>query len=80
MIGETIMITYKGNILEDLKKAGYNTWTIRKERLLSESVLQGIREGTPPSMSTVNRLCKLLNCQPCDLLVYTPDREDVSEN
>lgn len=26
-------------------------------------------------METLNRLCKALNCQPGDLLVYVPDEE-----
>lgn len=74
------MVTYRIDIIDYLKDAGYNSNRIRKERILSQSVLQRIREGAAPSLSTVNRLCKLLNCQPGDLLVYTPDREKDSEN
>lgn len=74
------MVTYRMDIIDHLKDAGYNSTRIRKEGILSQSVLQRIREGAAPSLSTVNKLCKLLNCQPGQLLVYTPDREDVSEN
>ena len=41
------MLVYKGDILEWLKREGYNTSRIRKEKLLSESALQYIREGKP---------------------------------
>ena len=31
---------------------------------------------TAVEMETLNRLCKALNCQPGDLLVYVPDEEE----
>ena len=37
-------IIYKTDILAALKEAGYNTNRIRKEKLLSEGVLQSLRE------------------------------------
>ena len=38
-------IQYKLDILAALKDAGYNTNTLRKEKLLSESVIQALREN-----------------------------------
>ena len=43
-------ITYKIDIIAALKSAGYNTNTIRKEKLLSEGTLQSLREGKYISM------------------------------
>ena len=37
-------VTYKIDIIAALKSAGYNTNTIRKEKLLSEGTLQSLRE------------------------------------
>ena len=38
-------IVYKMNVLDALKKAGYNTNKIRKEKIMGESMLQKLRQG-----------------------------------
>ncbi len=62
-------ITYKLDILAALKEAGYNTNRLRKEKLLSEGVIQALRENKF-SLQNVSKICELLNCQPGDLLEY----------
>lgn len=62
------MIYYKINILEALKKAGYNTTIIRKNTLIPETALTSIRHNKPISWSTLEKICDLLNCQPADIL------------
>ena len=64
------MLTYKADILQMLKDAGYNTSRIRKEKLLSEGALQQIREGEMVAIKTLTKLCELLNAQPGDLIGY----------
>lgn len=66
-------IKYKIDVLAALKEAGYNTNRIRQEKLLSESALQRLRNGEFVSLSNLGTLCKLLGCQPGDLLEYVPD-------
>lgn len=61
------MIIYK-DILKKLSNAGYNTNRLRKERLLSESTIQGIREGKPLTAKTIDTVCLLLNCQPNNIM------------
>ena len=61
------MIIYK-DILKKLNTAGYNTNRLRKERLLSESTIQGIREGKPLTAKTIDTVCLLLNCQPNNIM------------
>lgn len=61
---------YKVNILTELKKAGYTTTRIRKEQLMSESTLQNFREDRMVSWATLDMLCRLLHCQPGDLIEY----------
>ena len=63
-------ITYKCDILAKLKEAGYSTYRIRQERLLGEATLQKIRNGLPVSWENISTICKLLNCQPGDILEY----------
>ena len=65
-------IRYKINIIEELKAKGFNTSRIRKEKLLAESTLQAFRTGQLVSWANINRVCGLLNCQPGDILEYTP--------
>lgn len=63
-------IQYKIDVLSALKEAGYNTNRLRKEKLLSEGVLQALRENRYISMQNVSKICELLSCQPGDLLEY----------
>ena len=66
---------YKVDVLATLKEAGYNTGTIRKEKIMGEAMLQKIRSGQMVSWSTLETICELLNCQPGDLIEY--EREGV---
>ena len=64
------MLTYKTDIIQRLKEAGYNTSRIRKEKLISENALQQIREGEMVAIKTLTKLCELLDAQPGDLIGY----------
>lgn len=68
--GETVPIVYKVNIIEALKAKGYNTNRLRKEKLLSEGVLQSLRTNKYISMDNLSKICALLDCQPADLIAY----------
>ena len=65
------MIKYKVDIGEQLKKAGYSSYRLRKEKLLAESTLQKFRKGnTSITVDNLDTVCGLLDCQPGDLLVW----------
>ena len=66
-------LLYKLDVLSALKEVGYTTYQIRKNKLLSESTVQILREGKPISWENIETLCKLLNCQPNDIIEYIPD-------
>ena len=66
-------LLYKLDVLSALKEVGYTTYQIRKKKLLSESTVQKLREGKPISWENIETLCKLLNCQPNDIIEYIPD-------
>lgn len=66
-------IVYKKDILAALKEAGYNTSRLRKEKLLSEGVIQSLRENKYIALQNISKICELLNCQPGDLLEYVPE-------
>ena len=61
---------YKIDVLAALKEAGYSSYRLRKEKLLSESTLQKLRDGIIVSTDVIEQLCGLLNCQPGDLLEH----------
>ena len=63
-------IVYKMDLLAALKDAGYSSYRIRKEKLLGEATLQKIRNNELVSWENIATICKLLNCQPGDLVMY----------
>ena len=69
------MLKYKDDILLILKQSGYSTYRLRKDRIMGESKIQNIRNNLV-SIETINQLCKLLICQPGDILEYIPDTQN----
>ena len=67
------MLEYKIDILEELKKKDYTTYRLRKDKLMGEAQVQKIRQGEIASKETLNTICRLLECQPGDILEYVPD-------
>ena len=59
-----------------MKMKGLTTYRIRKEKIISESALQSLREGKSVSTETISCLCKALNCQPGDIMAYVPDDDN----
>jgi putative transcriptional regulator len=66
-------ITYKVDVMAELKKKGYSSTRIREEKLIGQSYLQQLRHGELVSWKILNIICTLLECQPGDLLAHTPD-------
>ena len=66
-------LQYRIDILQALKDKGYNTNRLRKEKLLSEGAIQRLRHSEPVSWSNIEQLCKLLECQPADIMEYYLD-------
>ena len=66
------MISYL-NILGRLSSAGYSTYRIQKEKLIPHSTMDRIRRNEPITTSTIDTICRLCECQPGDILKYTPD-------
>jgi putative transcriptional regulator len=68
-------LVFKINVINALKEKGYTTYTLRKEQLLSESTIQKLRNGQGVSWDNIETLCRLLECQPSDLMEYVKDAE-----
>ena len=72
-------IVYKIDIITELKARGYNTNRLRKEKLLSEGVLQSLRTKSYISMDNLAKICALLDCQPADLIAYEKEPSEGAE-
>lgn len=62
-------------LLALMESKGLTTYKIRKEKIISESTLQNIREGKRITTDAVAALCDALNCQPGDILEYVADND-----
>ena len=63
-------LKYKIDVLDALKEKGYSSYTLRKEKLLSESTIQKLREGEGVAWDNLDTLCRLLECDISDPLEY----------
>lgn len=68
------MLQYKTNVLQELKNAGYSTYRIRAEKILSEGTMQRLRTGsTAITVESLGILCNILRCQPGDILEWAAE-------
>lgn len=74
--GVIIVLKYKFDVLSELKNRGYSSYRIRKEKIFGEAILQKFRTGQMIAADNLDNLCKLLECQPGDILEYVPDNEE----
>lgn len=65
-------IQYKIDVLAALKEKGYSTYRLRQDKIFGERTIQKIRDGEIVTADNLAVLCKLLQCQPGDILQYTP--------
>jgi len=66
------------DILKKLSAAGWSTYRLQKEKQISNGVISRLRTGESISTNTVDTICRLLHCQPNDIMEYI--EVDVSED
>lgn len=64
---------YKIDVLEALRRAGFTSYKLRTDKLMSESTIQKLRNGEMVALSNIEVVCRLLKCQPGDLIEYVED-------
>lgn len=69
------MFVYKFKVLESLKASGYNTSRLRKEKLLGENAIQSLRRDEMVGIIALEKICKLLDTQPGNIIKYVEDEE-----
>lgn len=67
------MLRYKLDIVQRLGEIGYNPRKIRNDRVLAESTMTKLRRKQPISWENIDTICRLLQCQPGDLLEWVED-------
>ncbi len=66
-------LRYRIDVLAALRERGYSSTKIREKKLIGQSYLQQIRHGELVSWKTIDTLCRLLDCQPGDLIEYVKE-------
>lgn len=70
------MITYKIDILEELKNKGYSTYVLRKNRYLSETTIANIRAGKPITLNSLDSICVMLRKTPEEVIHFEISDDD----
>lgn len=63
-------LKYKIDVLQALRDHGWTQNRIRNEKLIGQAMLSKLRHGELVSWATIEIICRLLNCQPGDIIEY----------
>lgn len=63
-------LRYKIDVLAALQTKGYTTYKLRQEKLLGEATIQKLRSGQGIAWSSIEMICRLLDCQPDAFMHY----------
>lgn len=59
-----------------LEQSDENWYTLTKKHHMSSSTLHRLKYNQDISTKTLNDLCRILNCNVQDIMVYIPSSED----
>lgn len=59
-----------------LKTSKESTYTLINKYHISSSTLDKLRKNKPLTTTTINDLCRILNCKIQDIAQYIPSEED----
>ncbi len=63
-----------------LKDRGYTSYRIKQENIIGQATLTKIKKGTGGlDHRSIDKLCKVLQCQPGDLMEYVEDDPQAAE-
>ena len=69
------MISYRP-FWNTLKNSKESTYTLIKNYRISSSTIDKLRKDKPITTTTLNDLCRILNCRVEDILEYVPKEDD----
>ena len=61
---------------ETLKKSPETTYTLITHHHVSSATIDKLRKNKPLNTTTINDLCRILNCQIQDIAQYIPSEND----
>ena len=61
---------------ETLKNSKESTYTLIKDYRISSSTLDKLRKNKPINTTTLNDLCRILECKVEDIITYVPSEND----
>ena len=61
---------------ETLKVSKESTYSLIKNHRISSSTIDKLRNNKPLNTTTINDLCRILNCRVEDVMCYVPSQED----
>lgn len=70
------MFVYRFDVLSELKKKGFTSAKLRKEKLLGENAIQSLRRGDMVGIIALEKICKLLDMQPGSIIKYVESGEN----
>ena len=56
--------------LKLLSDAGWSTYKLRKEKVISSGTIDRLRNKQSVSTDTIDTICRLCDCQPSDIMTY----------
>ena len=59
-----------------LYAAGESTYTLIKKHRISSSTIDKLRKNRPVNTTTINDLCRILNCRVEQVMEYVPSDDD----
>ena len=59
-----------------MRRTGESTYTLIKYHRISSSTIDKLRKNKPLTTTTINDLCRILNCRVEDIMEYVPSEED----
>ena len=59
-----------------LKSSQESTYTLIHKHRISSSTIDKLRKNKPITTTTLNDLCRILNCSVQDIIAYLPSEED----
>ena len=64
------------SILGNTKKSSETTYTLINKHRISSATIDKLRKNKPMTTTTINDLCKILDCKIQDIAEYVPSEED----
>ena len=66
-------------LVKKLHEAGITSYTIKRDKIIGQATYKKIMEGGDIDTRTIAKLCKVLQCQPGDILEYEEEQTEAAE-